>query len=246
MTRTIWLVLLCWVAVNANAVPLYVADSLPTSQGWSFLALNGPQILPQASLASLNAGNFMTLDTTAANPIQGGYGRIAPLLDSAPGFRLDFSARLIGESHVNNDRAGFSLIAIDDTKHGVELAFWQDHIWVQNAGFTHGSDVAFTTASMTDYSLLVAGNTFELLANGTALLSGTTQSYTTGGPFGFVYQTPNFVFFGDDTTSASARFDLQSMSLQAVPEPSLPALLVAGIALLAVFHGRRRSTSRLT
>jgi hypothetical protein len=44
------------------------------------------------------------------------------------------------------------------------------------------------------------------------LLRGTVRDYTRHG--GFPYQTPNFLFLGDNTTSARARFDLGSVEVE--------------------------------
>ena len=87
---------LVW-ALCAHGKVLYTGSSTPGSQGW---------FGPIAGTQTLDPGGFVTLDTTASGLIQGGYGRIEPLLDSSPGFRLDFTARVISEAHDNNDRAG--------------------------------------------------------------------------------------------------------------------------------------------
>jgi hypothetical protein len=95
--------------------------------------------------------------------------------------------------------------------------------------------VEFDTSAMTDYSLTVIGSHYELRANGNKLLDGGTVFYDAPGLLGsdFPYRTSHVLFFGDDTTSASAKFSLQSVELTTVPEPRLLGLLCAGLALLA-------------
>jgi hypothetical protein len=237
MIRLACLALLFACALSAQAKVLYTGTSLPGSQGW---------FGPIAGTQALDAGGFVSLNTSVAAGLQGGYGLLEPLQEASPGFRIDFTARLESEAHSNNDRAGFSMIVTDGTKHGIELGFWQNHIWAQQPGFTHGDDVAFTTTAMTDYSLTVIGNTYRLTAGGATLLSGATIFYDAPGlPFfpAIPYRTPHVLFFGDDTTSASAKFDLKSVSIVAVPEPATALLLCGGVMLLVL--ARRDSGRKL-
>jgi hypothetical protein len=221
-------------ALCAHGKVLYTGSSTPASQGW---------FGPLAGTQTLDPGGFVTLNTSASGPIQGGYGRIEPLLESSPGFRLDFTARVISEVHDRNDRAGFSLIVTDGAKHGIEIAFWEKQIWPQNVGFSHAAsqEVAFDTAAMTDYSLTVIGGHYQLNANGQKLFAGTTVFYDANGLVfapDIPYRTPHVLFFGDDTTSASATFSLQSVTLTTVPEPGILAVLCAGLAVLTCRVGR--------
>jgi hypothetical protein len=221
-------------AVSAHGKVLYTGSSTPGSQGW---------LGPLAGTQTLDPGGFVTLDTNASPLIQGGYGLIEPLLESGPGFRLDFTARVDSEAHTSDDRAGFSLIVTDGAKHGIEIGFWTNLIWPQELGFSHnqGQEVGFDTSAMTVYSLTVIGEHYELSAGGNKLLVGDTVFYDAPGLLGsdFPYRTPHVLFFGDDTTSASAKFSLQSVELTTVPEPRMLGLLCAGLALLAWTLRRR-------
>ena len=214
-------------ALCAHGKVLYTGDSTPGSQGW---------LGPIAGTQALDPGGFVTLDTSASQLIQGGYGLIEPLLESNPGFRLDFTARVDSEAHSKNNRAGFSLIVTDGAKHGIELGFWEDQIWSQNVDFAlpPSNQVSFDTTAMTDYSLTVIGSHYQLRAGGNELLAGDTVFYDAPGLLGsdFPYRTPHVLFFGDDTTSASAKFSLQSVELTTVPEPRLLSLLCVGLGLL--------------
>jgi hypothetical protein len=234
MIRVAVIALLSACSVCAHAKLLYTGTSAPSSQGWT-----GPFVAAQ----TLDPAGFVTLDTTSSPQLQDGYARIEPLLSSTPGFQLDFTARLESETHDKNDRAGFSLIVTDQNKHGIELGFWGNEIWAQQLGFTHGASALFTTTQMTDYRLTMVGDSYALSAGGNTLLSGNTIFYDAPGLFGgnFPYRTPNVLFFGDDTTSASARFSLKSVSITAVPEPSaafMLALLLGAIAMLGHARGR--------
>jgi len=214
-------------ALCAHGKVLYTGSSTPGSQGW---------LGPIAGAETVDPGGFVRLDTTASRFIQGGYGLIEPLLESSPGFRLDFTVRVDSEAHTRDDRAGFSVIVTDGAKHGIEIGFWPSLIWPQQLTFAHDptKQVGFDTSAMTDYSLTVIGGHYQLSAGGNELLAGNTVFYDAPGPLGsdFPYRTPHVLFFGDDTTSASAKFSLQSVELTAVPEPRMFSLLCAGLALL--------------
>jgi hypothetical protein len=179
----------------------------------------------------------VTLDTTFANALQAGYARLDQTLDSAAGFRLSLSLSLLTESHGSPDRAGFSLIVLDSASRGLELGFWGDEIWAQNAGFTHGEGASWATNALTDYDLVFSGATYALLADGAPLLSGALRDYSA---FGAPYNLPNFLFLGDDTSSARAKVTLASVSLFAVPEPATGALFLAAIGILALRPRRGR------
>ncbi len=218
---------------------LYDGSTLPAAQGWfAFVPLPGTQ--------SLNPG-FVEVDTT--QNLQAGFFRIEPLLSSSPGFRLDFDLRVVSEGHIKDDRAGLSLIAIDENKHGIELGFWSDQIFAQNLGFTHGEQMALdTTSALTSYSLIVLGDDYSLTANnaaGVKHLSGKTRFYNAPGLFGgdVPYKTAHALFIGDDTTSAAAKFDWHSMRVTSVPEPQ-PYLFGLVAAVFSILSLRARALPR--
>jgi len=221
----------------AGATVLYDGAALPASEGWLSFSTGGPPTL---------GSGFVGLDTSSNPAIQGGYARLDQDLDSGTGFELSFAVQIVSEAHADNNRAGFSLIVMDDTRHGIELGFWQDHIWAQALGFTHAEDIAFDTTSMTHYDLIVTGGSYRLIAGTGAAaitLSGATRFYDAPGLVfapDFPYRTPNAIFLGDDTTSAAGSFDLASVSVQAVPEPVIATMLAAGLMALALIVAPQR------
>jgi hypothetical protein len=234
MIRAVLATLLSLLVVEAQAKVLYDGSSAPSGQGWS-----GPVFISP----TLDPAGFVTLDTTLLPAIQDGFTRIEPQLQSSPGFRLDFTVRIDAESHVSNNRAGFSVIVTDGSKQGVELGFWQQSIWAQQPGFLHDAqhEVAFDTGAMTAYSLTILGGHYTFSAGGKTLLAGDTVFYDAPGLFGgdFPYRTPHVLFFGDDTTSAAARFSLQRVAVTSVPEPSA-ALFSAALLVLSGLWIQRR------
>ena len=59
------------------------------------------------------------------------------------------------------------------------------------------------------------------------------------------YRTPNFLFFGDNTSSAQAVFGISYAAITtAVPEPRVWALMLAGLGLLGFVARRRQYTAQ--
>ena len=216
-------------AKGAFAAILYDASlgTLPAAQGWSFAALFGS---PSQSVG----GNVLNLDTTSTSAIRAGYLRLDQVIDSATGVRLSFSAQLLTEVHASYDRAGFSVILLNEASRGIELGFWTTpgRIWAQSGpAFTQAEGAAFSTgAAIIDYTLELQGGSYALSAGGKPVLNGPTRDYSS---FGFPYNVKNFIFFGDDTMSARASVDLATIAISVVPEPGGAAMMLAGLALVA-------------
>jgi hypothetical protein len=132
---------------------------------------------------------------------------------------------VIAESHISNDRAGFSLLVTSSDKRGIELGFWENEIWAQEGGssqpFTHAEGAAFTTTTdLVEYRLSVLGNSYTLAANGSTVLAGLLRDYTAApspplpvNP----YKTANLIFLGDDTSAAQARIKLRGVAVINAP-----------------------------
>jgi hypothetical protein len=151
-----------------------------------------------------------------------------PTLDRAAGFQLNFTLQVESEAHEKNNRAGFSVILLDQAAKGIELAFWEDEIWAQNDDrtgrlFSHGEGAAMaSTNGLMDYQVSITGDTYILTANGSPLLSGAVRDYSKFDGFPDPYETPNFLFLGDDTSVAQARVRLRFVSVTGT-QPILPA-----------------------
>ena len=66
------------------------------------------------------------------------------------------------------------------------------------------------------------GDTYTLTANAEPLLTGPLRDYSAFAGFPDPYETPNFLFLGDNTTSAQARVRLRFVSVTGT-EPVVPA-----------------------
>lgn len=220
---------------TATTTSLYdgALGGTPDTQGFFF------QARPQTSSATqVFSSGITTLTTTLALNVQAGYpARLdrVPQLDRAAGYSLRFTARVVAEQHADSDRngdgiddrAGFSVIVLSNDLRGIELGFWPDEFWAQEGDrtgapaqmlFTHAEGAAFdTTVQRAIYDLAIKGNTYTLSSGGQNLLSGPLRDYSRSG---FPYTVGNFIFFGDNTTSASAIVELAYVAVeQASPVP---------------------------
>jgi hypothetical protein len=208
---------------------------------------------------------------TSTNALQAGYSNYNgatlvnsqfPILDRALGYTLSFSVEILSESHANTQRAGFSIVAISsDVNSGVrssiELGFQNERVFAQNDSPLFGTPVANETAfdpvgvGFVDYDLVVLGDSYELFAKGgsltqkSSILKGSLRDYTAFSGAIDPYETPNFIFFGDNTTSARANINFRSASIAlndpepvSVPEPA------AILGLLSLMAGGTFKKSR--
>ena len=161
-----------------------------------------------------------------------------PILDRTVGFQVNLTMQVEAESHDNNHRAGFNVIVLSQDARGVELAFWENEIWAQGDDstgglFRHAEGIAFnTTAGLTEYQVTISGDTYTLSANAQPILSGPVRDYSSFDGFPDPYETPNFLFLGDDTTSAQARVRLRLISVMGTqPVISTPTTIATSTSI---------------
>lgn len=239
-------------AAVAPAGVLYDGSLLttPAAQGWLY---NLPAI-PTISGSISTAAGGTTLNTTGINSQRNGWSTYTyanatptlvnpalPSLDCASGFSILLALQLTAESHASTDRSGVSLIVLDANHRGIELEFWTDTVWAQSASplFTHGEQAALDTTRPRQYELQASGNVYRLLADDVQVLTGDIRDYSAWSPPSGqpnLYALPNFIFLGDNTTSAAGTFCFSQLAT--VPEPAAAALIPA---LGLVLARRRRS-----
>ena len=199
--------------------------NLPGRQGLTFLALG---LHANQSFAN----GVTTLDSMPTQDDQAGYfiGESIPL-DRSAGYEVQFTIQIQEESHKNHHRAGFSVIVLSDDLLGIELGFWNNEIWAQEGGidqlFTHAEGVVYdTTAGFVTYRLVISEDSYTLIANDAPILSGPLRDYTAFNDAIDPYETPNFLFLGDNTTGAQTKVDIAYVALEsevmvtAVPTPT--------------------------
>jgi len=205
---------------QTKAQALYDAGlrTFPEAQGWSYAALG--------AVTKTLTNNSVLLDTSATPSTQAGWSQIIPgSLNRTNGFTLLVSALLDSESHSSTNRAGFSLIVLGDDKRGIELGFWTNAVFAQSDSplFTHAEEaIVSTTTSSVNFALTILATNYVLRADGATILSGPVRDYTAFSGFPNPYRTPNFIFFGDDTTSAGASVNILALTLILPPTLSMP------------------------
>jgi len=238
----------------------------PPGTGATVSATSAGTVLDTTASRSIQAG-FSTHDPIFKTQIH----PAAPVLDRLAGFVLSFDLALMAEDHDPNkddngdgkhDRAGFSVLVVTSDLRAIELGFFAadlpgnpNGVWAQADSplFTQaeGADVTLAPiGTMVRYHLTVLGNQYWLSAQTApgSTLTGSLRDYTPWPgipvpPFGTFdpYDTPNLVFFGDDTTSAGATVTLGRIEVTPVPEPGSLALLGAALGSLVVAAWSRRA-----
>ena len=193
--------------VHADVVDLYrgVDAETPATQGWLYAGTG------EASQSAVEG--ITTLTTMAGNGAQVGYSLwpVAPLIKRDTGYTIIVEMRLELEEHASNHRAGFSLIVLSDgDSDGIELGFWTDRIWAQESGFTQAEMVLYDTSTAVNrYALTVLEDSYYLLVNGRQILTGPLRNYAAS--VTYPYALKNFLFMGDDTSSARARVSITAV-----------------------------------
>ncbi len=233
-TRAVLIAVFAWNIFQANSamaglITLYTGAGLPSDQAWLAYADNTFITGGNASQSAVPNGVRLQADTISSagysNRFPNGLSKnpLFPTLDRQLGFSLQFDLQMLAESHLNNDRAGFSVTLIGSDRRGIELGFWTDQIWAQNDQplFTHGEPRLSRQPVATDtISMCWAISTRSVIGFDDSQRSSSRLFELWISP----YTLTNFLFLGDNTSSASGdivlgRVQLNS-NLSAVPEPS--------------------------
>ena len=201
---------------------------LPSQQGWLAFGTGF------AGRQSLSSRGTLLDSTTLLADIAGYSNHVSavpalvnsafPALDRGVGFGLDLTLRLDNETHLSDNRAGVSLLLLDQgaTPVGIELGFWSNRIFSQAGGATPFTAVAdavegIDTRSATSYSLRMFDDTYLLLANKRLILQGRVQDYSQTALPSLIpynpYTTANFFYLGDNSSRASGRVEVGEINL---------------------------------
>lgn len=188
-----------------------VLGTPPSAQGWTFLAL-------PALASETFANGAARLDTTASGSIFAGWSRTSPApLNRTPGFSVEMEFELETETHASTNRAGLSLIVLGADRRGLELGIWTNRLWAQadSPMFTQAEGVeTAVVGGWRTLRLSVLGDEYTVTFDGAQVLTGAVRDYTAfTGPID-PYETPNFLFIGDDTTSARGAYRLRRVRLE--------------------------------
>lgn len=208
--------------LSANAVPLYqglkTPNQTPNQQGWRYLKTPFPTA-PSATATS----NGVVLDSGNSSNYAGYFIQPPFNLDRTRGYAISFNIKINSESHSRDERAGFSVIVVSNQISGetqpyaLELGFWENRIFALNADASRGENISFNNKDTVRHFVLHIKDgryqLFERLANG-PIMQGSLRQYTAYTPprgFPNPYTTPNLVFMGDDTTSATANVTISNV-----------------------------------
>ncbi len=219
---------------GADTTVLYdgASGKLPSNAVWGWMLAN----FGGGAITAPGTTGAVTLNSTASNSIRLGYSRVAPVaLDRTAGYTLRFDLLVVSENHSASDkngdglgdRAGISVIVVGNDGLGIELSFWGGEIWPQSQTplFRHVATAErafFNTklpgtgaAGTVRYQLSVSGSVYALYANGSAtpILTGPLRSYAAFSGFPDPYEIPNFLWIGDNTSSARGKFKLARVEL---------------------------------
>ncbi len=213
-------------------------NSTPNQQNWlAYAGVGGIQQTQKSGFTNLNtslfgqqgSGGYSNYRASVPTLVNAAF----PVLNRATGYQLSLRLRLNSENHNGSDRngdgiadrAGLSLTAISSDRKGIELGFWTNEIWAQQGKdssmlFTHSpTERAFlSTQNWTDYTVLVLGDRYYLSANGTVVLQGALQDYSTfnstasGLPYN-PYTTANLLALTDNSNSASSNSDIARLAI---------------------------------
>jgi hypothetical protein len=227
-----------------QAATLYDASlgTAPSAQGWV-------SVVPPFATGTVSGGRY-TLDTSSglppnfSNALLAGSSRLSPvLLNTSTGYELTIVMQVGSETHASANRAGFSIIAIgNDKTKSIELGFWQDRVFAYEYNgsdpdrFVRGPEyLVDTTSALRTYRLRVQNNLYSLYVdNFLAIGSRSLYDYTPFAGFPDVYEVPNFLFFGDDTTRARSIVSIASVTLNPVPLPAALPMLLSALAVLGM------------
>jgi hypothetical protein len=246
-------------SVSAATIRLYepgvgLTPNTSNADGGPYLVFGQSGGGTQTSLDGAGTNLNTTLNTTNPNATAAGYSNRGviigipatpgafvngafPRLDRTTGYTLSFNAAIVSESSASPDRAGFSVIALSSDAQGIEIGFSPSNgvIFAQNFNFTQGESFVIESLPAANYDLAILGSIYTLSANKTQILTGNLRSYNPTALFN-PYQTPDFIFLGDDTSQARANVNLGAVSLTttAVPFEFSPALGLVAIGAWAI------------
>jgi hypothetical protein len=189
----------------------------PDQQGWIFLS----STFSQSQTVRFTENGIHTFSTLANLSESAGYfGNQHPridLLSAENGFAVEIELQILDEQHQSENRGGFNIIILSDDGTGVELAFWEDSVWVYNTQFEIEERAEYnTTDRLTRYRIEFANRQYFIFADDQPLFSGPLRDYS---PSGIPYSYKNFIFFGDDTSSAGAEVNISRIVLLSEMKP---------------------------
>jgi PEP-CTERM motif len=226
-------------AASANAATLTLdTNTLPSTQGWTYLAGGDGAAVPESGAFSIVSGELVQNTLGIGQSTGGGnYYTHASNLNPGDAWTLTLVGRI--NSFESNFGRSFGLSFGGDGSLAVGIAGsafqYLDGVGaIAQLAFPLG----FDPSAYNSYQLSVAGGLQSFSINGSSIYSN--QAIVGG------IDSPAIIFFGDGTGFANASANIRSLvftspGIAGVPEPASWALMIAGFGLVGSAM-RRRAT----
>lgn len=206
MRRLMLLAMTALASTVGFATVLYDASTgrvKPDDSPWGWFYLSLPVSAKVTGPTAPDGG--VILDTSVTRKIQAGFGKmLTKPLDRRKGIQATWKMRVLKEEHDrDNQRAGLSVFVLSSDHHGIEIAFWRNRVFVYNddKGFKPAEYAEVNTNRLHTYRLSFRGDAYDLSVDGKRALKGRLRNYSW---FGFPYNRPSSVWYGDNTRRASS------------------------------------------
>ncbi len=214
-------------------------SSLPSTQGWSYIADGDGASVPEASADSI-VGGVLHQNTLGIGMTTGGgnlYHR-AVTLGATESWTLTMVARVNAFESVLNPAYPFALFLGGGAN--VAVGFGSDNV----QALTDLGIVSFALPGGFDSS---AYNSYRLSTTGGGLQSFSINGTSIFSNLGYSGGNPATISFGDGTGFANADADIRSLvfTSSGVPEPASWALMIAGFGAVGA-AARRQNKVRVT
>jgi PEP-CTERM motif len=227
MNRYVLVLAICCTPQPASAAVVTLGfNSLPSAQGWTYIAeglSHGGQL--ESNIWSTD-GTTLSMNTMGSGlvPSSGNTYSQTGIVNTVNPFELTWRMRIVdSEGWV----AGGWGVSVAMGAQQFTVGFITNAIWIADR------QMPFDATAFHDYRLTGTPriNTFSLYVDNVLFANGRSiQPFFAG----------NYVLFGDLTGAANAQAQLQAFTFRQVPEPATMLLAVYGTALCAIFARARR------
>ena len=211
-------------------------NSLPSTQGWTYIADGDGIGVPESGAFSIVGGELVQ-NTLGVGQTTGGANLYRRDVNLNPGDA--WTLTLDGRINAFETNFGRSFGLSIGGGGGLVVGFAGNAVqYLDSAGFIAQSafPLGFDPSAYNSYRLSVSGGLQSFSINGTSIFSN--QAIIPG------LDTPSFIFFGDGTGFANASANIRSVVFTfpgagGVPEPASWALMISGFGLVGGALRRR-------
>ena len=232
--RFVALATLLMASTAASAATLTLnTNSLPSTQGWTYIASGAGAGLPESSVYSIVGGELVQ-NTLGIPQFTGGANLYEHASNLNPGDA--WTLTLVGKINAFETNFGRTSGLSIGAGGALQVGFAGNVVeYLDGFGFVVQSafPLGFDPSAYNSYRLSVAGGLQSFSINGTSIYSN--QAIVSG------LDTPSFIFFGDGTGFANASANIRSVVFTSpgVPEPASWSLMISGFGLVGGALRRR-------